>query len=564
MRHTLINSTLLGLSLILTVTCHAAERADLAILNANVLTMDASRPLAEAVVLRGGRIVYVGDTKGAQAWAADKLVDAAGATVMPGLIDTHIHPVIGAVQMDDCSLDDRRLTLEQIAEVVSGCMGGTADLPQGQILSVINLNPANFTASKSDLDKITALPLALFATDEHTAWANSAALALAGIGKNTAAPANGQLVRNSAGEPTGQLIDNATQLLKPYLPRDDFQTSVEMTARALQLMHAAGLTSLMEASATEEELKIYRELADTGRLTMHTSVALRTETSNSEENLRQLLALRERYSGASNLRIDTAKIFVDGVLESPTQSAALLQPYLDAKGKPTAHTGNLYAGGRELNGLVMALARENFNVHLHAIGDRAVRAGLDAFATARKQQSAARFSISHLELIHPDDLPRFAALDVYASFQLAWGQPDHYSVEAVQPYLGDVRSRWIYPAKSLLDAGASIAGGSDWNVSSFNPFEAMAVAICRCNFEEPERGLLLPEQALGTQDMLRAYTINAAAMLGLEGETGSLTPGKRADLILLDRDVSRADAASLRDTKVLATLAAGRLVHGRM
>ncbi|WP_323846085.1 amidohydrolase [Microbulbifer magnicolonia] len=547
--------------------CDAADKADLVILNADVHTMEAGNPRAQAVAVRGERILYVGDDQGAEQWvgAQTNVVNAHGATLLPGLIDTHIHPATSAVQMDDCTLEDRELSLAQIGEVVAECMAGGAALPAGQIFQVINLNPANFAASAADLDKISRQPLALFGSDGHTAWANSAALALAGIDRDTADPATGHVVRDEAGEPTGQLVDDATQYLQAYLQEDDFDTRVEMTAQALQLMHGVGLTSLMEAAATEEELKVYRALADGDRLTMHTTVALLSRAENTADNLQNLLRLREQYSGRESLQINTAKIFVDGVLEYPTQSAALLEPYLDSDGAVSANRGALYAAEQELNGLVRDLAGKDFNVHLHAIGDRAVRAGLNAFAVARGQQlHAAKFSMSHLQLIHPDDLARFGELDVFASFQLHWARPENYSVEAVQPYLGAERSEWMYPAKSLLDAGGTITGGSDWNVSTFNPFMAMAAAVCRCNFEEPERGTLMQAQGVGNADMLRAYTINAAAMLGRDGETGSLKAGKRADLILVDRDVSTADAASLRETRVLATVAAGKLVYGTL
>ncbi|SHF34091.1 hypothetical protein SAMN04487965_1981 [Microbulbifer donghaiensis] len=546
--------------------CDSAEKADLVILNADAHTMEMASPRARAIAVRGERIVYVGDDQGAEKWvgARTNVVDAQGATLLPGLIDTHTHPVTSAVQMDDCTLEDRDLTLTQIGEVVTECLAGAAP-PPGQIFQVVNLNPANFAATRADLDKISRQPLALFGSDGHTAWANSAALELAGIDENTADPSTGRVVRDEAGVPTGQLIDDAEKFLHPFLHEDDFVTRVEMTARALQLMHGVGLTSLMEAAATEEELKVYRALADSDRLTMDTTVALLSQTHNTAENLQNLVRLRDQYSGVDALRINTAKIFVDGVLEYPTQSAALLEPYLGGDGSISDNRGALYASEKELNGLVHDLAGKNFNVHLHAIGDRAVRSGLDAFAAARAQQlSAAKFSMSHLQLIHPDDLHRFGELNVYASFQLHWARPENYSVEAVQPYLGDERSHWMYPAKSVLDAGGTVTGGSDWNVSTFNPFEAMAAAVCRCNFDEPGRGTLMPEQAVGNEDMLRAYTINAAAMLGRGEETGSLKVGKRADLILVDRDVSAVDAAALRDTRVLATLAAGRLVHGAL
>lgn len=198
-----------------------------------------------------------------------------------------------------------------------------------------------------------------------------------------------------------------------------------------------------------------------------------------------------------------------------------------------------------------------------AIGDRAVRATLDAFATARKRNGAtstARFSIAHLQLVDPADWPRFAAIDVHASLQFLWAQPDPYSVAAVQPYLGERRAEYLYPAGSLLKAGAIIVGGSDWNVSSFNPWEAIATGLCRCNPKEPDRPPLSPQQALPLEALLRAYTIDAARMLGRDQEIGSLTIGKAADLIMLSH-APTADADVLRTMQVTATMIDGAWVY---
>jgi predicted amidohydrolase YtcJ len=261
------------------------------------------------------------------------------------------------------------------------------------------------------------------------------------------------------------------------------------------------------------------------------------------------------------LRADAVKIFADGVIEYPSQTAALLEPYLDAQGRPTHNRGPSYFVQDNLNQIVTAADAAGLTVHIHAIGDRAVRSALDAFAEARRRNGALdnRGQIAHLELINPADFPRFKELSVIANFQLLWAQRDDYVDGATVKYLGPERSRYLYPARSLRDAGAKIAGGSDWGVSSFNAFAAMEHAITRS--EARGRPALLPEQSLSLQDMVDAYTINAAFALKQERTTGSIEAGKRGDFIVLDRDVFAIDPFDLHDTRVMATYLDGREVY---
>jgi predicted amidohydrolase YtcJ len=263
------------------------------------------------------------------------------------------------------------------------------------------------------------------------------------------------------------------------------------------------------------------------------------------------------------LRADAVKIFADGVIEYPTQTAALLSPYLDGSGHPTTNTGPSYFQPDNLNRIVAGIDAAGMTIHVHAIGDRAVRQSLDAFAYARTQGvgSENRDQIAHLELISPADFPRFKALAVIANFQLQWATWDpSYIGKATLPYLGPERSRYIYPARSLLDAGARIAGGSDWGVSTFNAFEAMEHAVTRSEGRSAKP--LLPEQSVPLTAMVDAYTSNAAYALRQERTTGSLEAGKRADFIVLDRDIFAIDPFELHATRVLATYLDGReLLH---
>jgi predicted amidohydrolase YtcJ len=261
------------------------------------------------------------------------------------------------------------------------------------------------------------------------------------------------------------------------------------------------------------------------------------------------------------LRADAVKIFADGVIEYPSQTAALLAPYLDAEGHRTDNRGPSYFKQDNLDRIVAAADAAGFTVHVHAIGDRAVRSALDAFAYSRQHAGGTdnRDQIAHLQLIDPADFSRFKALGVIANLQLQWAVRDDYTVKATLPYIGPERARYLYAARSLRDAGALLAGGSDWNVSTFNAFEAMEHAITRASARGQEP--LLPEQSIRIQDIVDAYTINAAYALKQEQTTGSLEPGKRGDFIVIDRDIFAIAAFDLHQTQVLSTYLDGHEVY---
>lgn len=542
--------------------------AELAIVNGRVRTMDAGRPTAQALAIRDGRIVLVGaEAEVRKLVGADtRVIDAGGATVLPGFIDTHMHPVTSAAQLDDCTAADQELEVAELAPLLAGC-APTRDPRSGlDWLLVSDVNPAAFEATRQDLDAIEAgRPVLLKATDGHSSWLNSAALAACGITRATPDAADGRIVRDASGEPTGHLIDGAQRLADAAVPVDTLESKVTALRKALPLLHAVGLTSVMDAAVEEPELEVLATLARSGELSLDVTAALQAEADGKTDSLPVVEDQRKRYAGLPNLRVNTVKVFVDGVMEFPTQSAALLEPYVPVDGRGRSDSGNLYVEPEAFGRLATELDRRGFNLHLHAIGDRAVRVGLDAFAQARRalgKDSRAKFSISHLQLVDQADWPRFAELGVYASFQLLWAQPDNYATDAVQPYIGPARSALMYPARSLLGAGATLVGGSDWNVSSAAPLEAIAVAMDRRDPEHPERPPLAPLQGVSLDVMLRAYTIEAARMLSIDDQTGALVEGRQADVIVLDRDLADADAAGVRAASVRYTIADGKLVHG--
>ncbi len=427
------------------------------------------------------------------------------------------------------------------------------------------VNPSGLTLSLADLDSMSPdRPLMLTGADGHTVWVNSAALKLAKITAATKDPAGGRIEHDPAGMPTGTLRDTAAEIAAAAKPKASLEQEVALLDQALNAMRATGITSVQDASVDDHAMQLYKRLYDMHRLNMRVRGSFHLQDLH--ESAASLIDRASRFRAKwaidpDFLRADAIKLFADGVIEYPSQTAALLEPYLDAQGRPTQNRGPSYFVQDNLNRIVTAADAAGLTVHIHAIGDRAVRSSLDAFADAKKHNGALdnRGQIAHLELIDPADFPRFKELGVIANFQLLWAQLDDYTDGATIKYIGPERARHLYPARSLRDAGAKIAGGSDWGVSSFDAFIAMEHAMTRS--EQRGRPPLLPEQSLTLQDMVDAYTINAAFALKQERTTGSIEAGKRGDFIVLDRDIFSMDPFDLHETKVTATYLDGREVY---
>lgn len=563
-----MKSLALSLCVILLAACHsgssqqpstAPASADLVVLNGDLRTMNPAQPRASALAVRGERIVKVGSDADIKPFigAGTRVVNAAGHTVLPGLIDSHIHAAEGALARGGCSLGDEELTIEQAAPRIRDCFSDDLD---SKWLVVTDVNPAGFHANRRQLDAIASnRPLLLWGTDGHTGWVNSRALELAKITRATRQPEDGRIERDAKGNPTGFLVDGAMSLVMKVMDQPTPEKRLEKLRWVLGQLHDVGITSYLEANTDAETVDAYVTLAASHALDARVTIALESSGENSDAEFTRLDGLRARSADQPLLRTSFIKLFADGVLEYPTQTAALLTPYLDANGKPTGTSGKLYLSPADMTAFIKHADQNGYNIHAHAIGDAAVRETLDSFAAARAAGSKRLYSIAHLQLIDPADLPRFAALDVLASFQLLWAQPDNYSIDAVQKYIGPERHARQYPARSLMDAQGVIAGGSDWDVSSFNPFEAMATAMSRRNPKHPEYAPLGANQALTLDEMLSAYTLNAARLIGRDDEVGSLAQGKLADIVVLDRRFTPDTSADVvRSTRPATVIFGGR------
>ncbi len=302
-------------------------------------------------------------------------------------------------------------------------------------------------------------------------------------------------------------------------------------------------------------LPAYQALAAKGGLNAHVAALLMADAKATPADLDELDKVRQQFAHVPNLSLPGIKVFADGVSEFPAQSAALLDPYQNS-GK----NGELLFDPQGFAKLVDAADARGWLVHVHAIGDRAVRESLNAIEYARQQRSSGiAHSITHLQMVNPKEFARFKPLDVIASMQLYWAAADEFTVDLVQPYVSAMAYQFMYPARSLLKNGATIAGASDWPITTADPWKAIYQAVSR----QGPKGVLAKDEAIDRETMFQAYTINAARALRLEQQIGSLKPGKQADLIVLDRDVFQVEPAQLADTQVLKTYFAGREVFSR-
>ena len=554
--------------------------ADTVFRNGRVLTV-AGRRTAEAVAVSAGRIAYVGSTSGAGAWVgpSTEVIDLRGRTLMPGIHDGHTHPLAGGLVLTKPTLDYRKLDLKQFIKALRTFLGRSEDQEPDGWLSVDLWEPSGMDRqpTKRDLDRLpTRRPIIVVDLSGHTAVANSRALELAGITAATPDPQGGKIKRGRRREPTGVLIDDAIGLVLGKVPPLTTAQNADALEGGHRAMAEQGITSYLDASVGNTELAALAALADRGPLTIRPSVAIMVSpnaAAEPDEMLARLERLRTTY-GRAGVTIRTVKMFFDGVIEHPTQSAALLQPYRVNKGtkrnprwRPGKSRGPTYFRQGVANRAIAALDAAGWQVHVHAIGDRAVRSALDAFENARKRAGNRdnRHTISHLELIHPKDFRRFGRLGVLPSFQMHWAGRDSYTVDALKPYIGARRWRYVYPSGSLARAGARLCGGSDWPVDPLLPFRQIEIAVNR-TADEVYEGYPKPlwaQEGLSLRASLAMHTRNSAFQLHQEKLTGQVRQGLAADLIVLDRDVLRAPLKRVSKTKVDLTMVGGRIVHRR-
>ena len=546
------------------------HHADLAFVNGAVHTVDADRPWAEAVAVRGGRISAVGTDAEVRAFVdrRTEVVDLAGRMLLPGFQDAHVHPPGSGLEMLRCNLSDA-FSLEEYERIVGEYAAGHPGLDWivggGWSMSVFpGGNPP-----KEVLDRLVPdRPVYLQSRDGHSAWVNSTALRIGGITTDTADPHDGWIVRAHDGAPAGTLHEGAMRLVDRHLPQDTEEDWITGLRVAQAHLHALGITAWQDAnvgiSSGYPTYGAYLRFAASGDLTARVVGCLWWDRLRGLEQIDDLVAARD--GGVSGRFAATSvKIMQDGVVENFT--AAVLEPYLDADGAPTDNRGRSFVDPEELKLAVTRLDAEGFQVHIHAIGERAVREGLDAVEAARvaNGMNDHRHHIAHVQVIHPDDLPRFRELGVAANGQPLWAVNEGQMLHLTIPFLGPERSRWQYPFGSLVRSGAVLALGSDWSVSSADPIEQIHVAVNRVApstyaYGGVSAGVFLPNERLDLATAIAGFTMNAAFVNHLDDVTGSIAVDKYADLVVLDRNLFDLDPQDLFRAKVEQTFVEGERV----
>ena len=525
---------------------------------------------ATAVAVGGSRIAAVGTAGDARiselAGPQTQVVDLRGRALLPGFQDAHVHPAFAGVTMVGCNLIGAASLDEALARIrayADAHPGKEWVAGSGWRMEWF----AGGTPGRELLDTVVpGRPAYLTNRDGHGAWANTRALELAGIDARTPDPADGRIERDGDGGPQGSLHEGAASLVGDLAPRPALDERLAGLLLAQQHMHARGITAWQDAIVgdylgSEDPLPVYLAAAASGKLTARVEGALWWDRGKDAGQLSDLLARRERGQ-AGRFRANTVKIMQDGVAESFT--AGMLDPYLDSCGCQIRGRGLSHIGAGELREYVTALDAERFQVHLHAIGDRAVRESLDAIQAAREANGSNdnRHHIAHLQVMHPDDVPRFAALGVTANIQALWAAHEPQMDDLTIPFIGPERAARQYLFGDLIRSGARLAAGSDWAVSSANPLRAVHVAVNRSlpGATGADAEPFLPGQSLGLAEALAAYTIGSAYVNHLDDQAGAIEPGMLADVIVLDRDPFAGPAADIASTRVLGTYVGGEQV----
>lgn len=542
-------------------------QADIVFAGGSVFPSSAVRHRPTAVAVKGDRIIAVGHYEVRELIGANtEVVDLSGQMLVPGFQDAHVHPVWGGLDMLRCDLGDLLKRNDYLAKIGEYAIAN----PKLEWILGGGWSMSGFpggTPLASDLDSVVSDRPAFFPNrDGHGAWVNSRALELAGITKDTPDPADGRIERDASGNPSGTLHEGAMALVNHLLPRTDDATLVEALTVGQSYLHSFGITGWQDAiigfyGDAGDAGPAYRTLSEQGLLTGRVVGAIWWDRARGIEQIPDLVAKRDAYSHGG-FNATSIKIMQDGVAENFT--AAMLDPYLDGHGHPTINDGISFVPPEVLAEAAPALDALGFQLHFHAIGDRAVRECLDAIqaAIAANGRNDHRHHIAHIQVVHPEDVPRFRELGVTANMQSLWAALEPQMVELTLPFLGEPRSSWQYPFGDLLRSGAALAAGSDWSVSTPDPMAAIHVAVNRKSapaHSEGDYDAFLPEQSIDLGTSITAYTAGSSYVNHLD-ESGTIEVGKLADLVVLDRDPFVHPAAEIGETRALQTFVGGKRV----
>jgi predicted amidohydrolase YtcJ len=538
--------------------------ADRVFLGGAVYTVDEERSWAEAVATRDGLIVYVGSDAGAREYvgADTEVVDLAGRMVLPGFHDSHIHVLTEVMSDDDCDL----LRLETEADVARALRACAEKQGHGVDRWVWGGGWGEWlwpeaNPRKGLLDVLFPdRPVYLVSGFGHAAWVNSRALEIAGIDAATPDPEAGIIERDpETGEPSGTLRDAAMALVADKIPPFSLEQRVQRVLAGIALCHANGITATIEPGVGPGHIEQLLAVADAGRFDLRAVASLSPigwHAGAFGDEVYEFIAGRDAWR-RPNLDVDSVKVYMDGVIEYGT--SPLLEPYEDSQ----YGSGEFFYEQEDVDEVFTRLDKLGLQVHVHAIGDAAIRRALDGFEAMREANGMSdnRHQIVHLQLIHEDDRPRFAELNVGAVFQPLWAYPDPAAIELDIPMIGEERTWQMYPIASVLQAGGRIVGGSDYYVTDLDPLLAIETAITRQDPWANDGPALNENERVDLATMIEAYTINGAYQMKLDNVQGTIEVGKRADLVVLDRNLFEIPASEISDAQVVMTIFEGRTVY---
>lgn len=561
---TLAGFILLPVALCFWVGASADDNVDRVFYNAKVFTAEPGHPYAEAVAIHDGKIVAVGSVAEVARSVSTNAerIDLEGKSLFPGFIDSHSHVIYGGVDLISADASDKAQSIDSLVAFAKeaktsgvGMRGDILELVGLPLLTWSHLDELNAKLGTGDYE---SQPVFLRGMDGHTGWANRLLLRRAGITADFLKKLSDK-ERSYYGvgkdfEPNGFVVDAGMAKITRLFPGPTDDRLLAAGRAALHYNYSLGITAWLDPLADGSVLKTYKLLADRGELASEVDAFPQVFAKEPVAELAAVQKTREAYKNIPNLHVSGIKLFADGVVEYPSQTANLSKPY-----KNTGKNGDLLFDPKKFAELCVAADKMGLIIHVHALGDGAVTASLDGIAAARKANgnSGLPHTLTHEQFVAPADFPRFRELGVVSALQLLWASAGPDTIGIVKPYLDPEVYKWQYPARSILNSGGVISGASDWSVSSANVFWAIYQAETRKGSE----GVLDASQDMPREAMFYAYTRNSALALNLLDRIGSLAPGKRADLVVIDRDVLTGSPENMRDAKVLWTIVAGKTVY---
>jgi predicted amidohydrolase YtcJ len=538
----------------------AAETADTIITNARVYTVNPQQKWAEAIAVRADKIIFVGDAKSAESYKgpSTKVIDAKGKLVLPGFTDCHVHFMSGSLGLTQVDLTGAN-TIEEIQKRVKDYAAAHPTLPW---ITGMGWQYPTFGATalpnKKILDDVLAdRPVYLVAYDGHSSWANSKALAMAGIDRNTPDPPNGKIVRDANGKATGALKEAAGDLVERLMPKPTREERLTALRKGLHEANRLGVVRVHSAGGDFEYLDLYDELRKNGELTVRQYIAYFLDPPELKpEAIEKIEQARKKYNDEW-ISGGAVKTMLDGVVEAHT--AAMLGTYAD----DTSQSGKLFWDPDKYKQAIAELDKRGLQIFTHAIGDRAVRTALDAYENAQKTNHSTddRPRIEHIETITAEDIPRFGKLGVIASFQPLHTDPNEDTLKVWAVAAGPDRVSRAWPWRSVESTGGKLAFGSDWPVVTISPWPGVQNALTRQTAEGEPAGGWVPKERINIEDAVRGYTLGAAFAGRREKTEGSLETGKLADLIILSKDLFTIEPPDILNEEVLVTMVGGKVVY---